>query len=383
VRFIAKEQMKYGFADQPGFERQRAQFLQAAEAAGATLTCYPHPLKGPRGELLATDVAWLGSRDARRVLVAISGTHGVEGYYGSTCQSEWLHEFATRDLPDGVAVLLVHLINPWGTAWVRRVNEDNVDVNRNYLDFGAALPLNPRYEAIHEIYTCRDFDGPQRQRADQLLVAQLGSLGWAEFHAIIGAGQYVHPDGLFYGGEQATWSNRTLRSIAARFLQPVQVAIAFDLHTGAGAFGHPMLMAIAQARYPALAEAEALYGAWLYTLLTDAHAAISETGVVARATGYTSQALLDALPTTHLMQLVIECGTYSEASMHTALRNDHWLHLHGDPGDALGKKISGALFESFLPADGDWRETAWRRTRQTWERALTALPAIHPASSSG
>lgn len=375
--------MKYGFAEQAGFDRQRSLFLQAAEAAGATITSYPHPLKGPGGQALATDVAWCGSPDAQRVLVAISGTHGVEGYYGSTCQSEWLFELAARQLPDGVAVLMVHLINPWGTAWVRRVNEDNIDLNRNYVDFSEPLPLNSRYEAIHEIYTCRDFDGPGRRQADQLLAAQLDSIGSAEYHAIVGAGQYVHPDGLFYGGTEATWSNRTLRSIAERFLRPAQIAIAFDLHTGAGAFGHPMLMAIAQQRYPALADAEALYGSWLYTLLTGAHAAVSETGVVARATGYTSQALLDALPALHLMQLVIECGTYPETPMHTALRNDHWLHLYGDPGDALGKQISHALFESFLPADQDWREIAWQRTRQTWERALKALPDIHAAREPG
>ncbi|MDT8844014.1 MULTISPECIES: DUF2817 domain-containing protein [Burkholderiaceae] len=372
--------MKYGFADQPGFDRLRTQFLKAADAAGATVTSFPHPLKGPAGGALATDVAWLGAPDARRVLVAISGTHGVEGYYGSACQTEWLHELADRALPDGVAVLMVHLVNPWGTAWVRRVNEDNVDLNRNYLDFSASLPLNPRYETIHDIYTCSDFDGPQRHHADELLDAQLRSIGWAEYEAIVGAGQYVHPDGLFYGGQQATWSNRTLRSIAERFLRPAQVAIAFDLHTGAGAFGHPMLMAIARARYPALTDAEALYGPWLYTLLTGADAAISDTGVVARATGYTSQALLDALPATHLMQLVIECGTYPEAEMHAALRNDHWLHLYGDPGDPLGKQISSALFESFMPADEDWREIAWQRTRQGWERALKALPRMQPAA---
>lgn len=371
--------MKNGFANQPGFDRQRAQFLYAAEAAGALVTSYAHPLNGPAGESLATDVAWLGAPDARRVLVAISGTHGVEGYYGSACQTEWLHEFAGRDLPAGVAVLMVHLINPWGTAWARRVNEDNVDLNRNYLDFDAPLPLNARYEALHEIYTCRDFDGPKRQHADQLEAAQLQSIGWAEYHAIVGAGQYVHADGLFYGGQQPTWSNRTLRTIAERFLRPAQVAIAFDLHTGAGAFGHPMLMAIAQSRYPALADAEALYGPWLYTLLTAANASISETGVVARATGYTSQALLDAVPDTHLMQLVIECGTYPEGRMHTALRNDHWLHLYGDPADALGKRITQTLFESFMPADKDWREIAWQRTRQAWERALAALPRLQPA----
>jgi hypothetical protein len=371
--------MKIGFPVEPDFDTLRNQFLHAAQAAGASLTTYAHPLKGPKGEALATDVAWIGNPGARRVLMTLSGTHGVEGYYGSTCQTQWLHELAAQKLPDDVAVLMVHLINPWGTAWVRRVNEDNVDLNRNFVDFDAALPVNARYEDLHEIYTCRDIDGPQRQHADALLAQHIEALGWSGVQSIVGAGQYVHADGLFYGGQQATWSNRTLREIAARFLKPAQVAIAFDLHTGAGAFGHPMLMSITQSAYPGLADAQRLYGPWLYTLLTHAEAAVSETGVVARATGYTSQALLNALPDTHLLQLVIECGTYPEAPMHTALRDDHWLHLYGDPGDARGRAISRALFESFMPADEDWRELVWTRTRQIWTRALAALPGITPA----
>ncbi|WP_322057391.1 DUF2817 domain-containing protein [Paraburkholderia sp. J63] len=374
--------MKPGFPVEADFDAQRQHFLHAAQAAGATVTSFAHPLKGPHGEALATDVAWLGDPAASRVLLAVSGTHGVEGYYGSTCQTQWLHELAARRLPDDVAVMMVHLINPWGTAWVRRVNEDNVDLNRNYVDFGAALPVNERYEALHEIYACRDIDGAGRRQADARLAQQVESLGWAGVQAIVGAGQYRHADGLFYGGEAPTWSNRTLHEIVRRFLAKARVAISFDLHTGAGAFGHPMLMAIAQSAYPALADAQQLYGPWLYTLLTHADAAISETGVVARATGYASQALLDALPDTHLMQLVVECGTYPEAPMHTALRDDHWLHLYGDPHDARGRAISRALFESFLPADADWRELVWMRTRQIWERALAALPGIVPKGAA-
>lgn len=374
--------MKPGFPVEADFGAQRQQFLHAAQQAGATVTSYAHPLKGPGGEALATDVAWLGDPAASRVLVAISGTHGVEGYYGSTCQTLWLRELAARILPADVAVMMVHLINPWGTAWVRRVNEDNVDLNRNYVDFGAPLPVNSRYESLHDIYACRDIDGAQRKQADARLASEVEALGWAGVQAIVGAGQYRHADGLFYGGQAPTWSNRTLHEIAQCFLKKARVAISFDLHTGAGAFGHPMLMAIAQAAYPALADAQRLYGPWLYTLLTHADAAISETGVVARATGYASQALLDALPETHLMQLVIECGTYPEAPMHTALRDDHWLHLYGDPRDARGRAISRALFESFLPADDDWRELVWMRTRQIWERALAALPGIAPSGAA-
>jgi octopine/nopaline transport system ATP-binding protein len=68
----------------------RAHFLDAAKAAGAQLTVYEHPQQGPSGEPLFTDVAWLGSSNAKSVFVVVSGTHGVEGIGGSGAQTAWL-----------------------------------------------------------------------------------------------------------------------------------------------------------------------------------------------------------------------------------------------------------------------------------------------------
>jgi hypothetical protein len=100
--------------------------------------------------------------------------------------------------------------------------------------------------------------------------------------------------------------------------------------------------------------------------------------VAATATGYTSQAIIDALPHVHLMPFVIECGTYPGEQIHTFLRNDQWLHLYGDFTDQVARQIKLELLEQFYPADSDWQEVVWQRTRQIWERALTALPQIQP-----
>ncbi|MCY1329860.1 hypothetical protein D9M69_154720 [compost metagenome] len=373
--------MHPAFPDQAGFPVQRERFLAAAAAAGARLQEYRHPLRGPCGEVLATDVAVLGDPEAPRVLVALSGTHGVEGFYGSDCQSRWLRELAGRPLPAGVAVVMVHLINPWGTAWGRRVNEDNIDLNRNYLDFSQPLPGNDAYAALHDIYACTQLDGPKRQRVDARLAELIGSRGWPALMSIVEAGQYRFPDGLFYGGRAPAWSNVTLHRILQEHVAHAQVAMCFDLHSGAGEYGHPMLMSITREAHPGLADARALYGPWLYTLLTGADS--SNARVAATATGYTSQALVDALPHVHLLPFVIECGTYPEEDIHAYLRNDHWLHLHGDPGDCVGRRIKRELLEQFYPADPDWREVVWLRTRQVWERALAALPRIGRPEPAG
>lgn len=357
------------------FSAMRERFLNAATEAGASVREYRHPLLGPGAEVLATDVAVLGDPDAKRFLVSLSGVHGVEGYYGSDCQTRWLREMANRSLPDDVAVLMIHLINPWGTAWCRRVNEDNVDLNRNFLSFTQALPENEPYIALHEIYACQQLHGSERHRADALLASQIGKRGWSSLMSIVEAGQYHFANGVYYGGQAPTWSNRMLHGIVRDYLSKAEVAAVFDLHTGAGEYGHPMLMSISETPHPGLTDARVLYGPWLYTLLTGIgnH---SDTGVTATATGYTSQALIRALGHLHLIPFVIECGTYPGEQIHTHIRNDHWLHLYGDPGDITGRQIKQDLLEQFYPQDPDWRELVWLRTYQIWERALAALPKI-------
>ncbi len=51
------------------YPTMRAEFLDAAAATGAEIHDYPHPQPGPNGEEIATDVALIGSRTAKRLLV--------------------------------------------------------------------------------------------------------------------------------------------------------------------------------------------------------------------------------------------------------------------------------------------------------------------------
>ena len=128
----------------------RAKFLAAARGAGAVLRHYQNPLRGPDGERLFTDVAWYGPTGAERVLMTISGTHGNEGFCGSGIQVGWFERGLHKELPASVALVAVHAVNPHGFAWVRRVTEDNVDLNRNFVDYAAPLPDNPGYCELAE-----------------------------------------------------------------------------------------------------------------------------------------------------------------------------------------------------------------------------------------
>ena len=136
----------------------RARFLEAAKAAGARLGSHVNPAPGPNGEALATDTAWLGPPEAERVLVTISATHGAEGFCGSAVQAGWFESGLYREAPPGLALLLIHAINPHGFAWLRRVTEDNVDLNRNFVDHDAPYPVNQGYDQLHEALCPRDWN---------------------------------------------------------------------------------------------------------------------------------------------------------------------------------------------------------------------------------
>ena len=131
----------------PSYREARARFVQAADACGAQLHSDAMALPGADGERLAMDVAIHGPADAAQVLMTTSAVHGIEGFCGSAIQTGWLQSLS---LPPGVAVVHVHAVNPHGFSHARRVNEDNVDLNRNFIDFAQPLPVNADYAHDHQ-----------------------------------------------------------------------------------------------------------------------------------------------------------------------------------------------------------------------------------------
>src|SRR5690606_24922310 len=139
-----------GFSSKYAEARQK--FLDAVKEAGLLLTSYLNPHKGTEGEELATDVAWGGSVLSERVLVVQSGTHGVEGFCGSGIQIGLLKSGVWKERPEGMSVVFVHAVNPYGFSWLRRVNEDNVDLNRNFVNhFTGDYPDNPGYRELRDL----------------------------------------------------------------------------------------------------------------------------------------------------------------------------------------------------------------------------------------
>jgi len=148
------------------------------------------------GEALATDVAWIGSTAVKRVLTLQSATHGVEGFAGSGAILDFLRAGSARDLPSGVAVMLIHAINPHGFAWLRRVTEEGVDLNRNFVDFSKPLPENPGHDELVDAFAPRELSGPVFEAAEARIAAYRAKVGELKFRAARSSGQYRHPHGF-------------------------------------------------------------------------------------------------------------------------------------------------------------------------------------------
>lgn len=239
----------------------RSKFVETAQAAGARLSQYAHPsAAGEFGEALSINVARLGNRSADRQLPVISGTHGQEGYAGAAAQVGWLLSSEASPVLKDVGVLLVHGLNPYGFSHGSRTTENNVDLNRNFVDHTRPYPENPGYETLHHaltpaVWSRESFDSVSRAEAD--LIEKEGAD--ALFNALV-AGQYSHPDGLLFGGNGREWSNVMLERILAEHFGHASKVAFIEWHTGIGDYGKPFFLSFNEPHSAELRQAALWWG---------------------------------------------------------------------------------------------------------------------------
>ncbi len=339
-----------------------------ARQAGLEVNTHRHPLRGPAGEELATDTILIGNPDADNLVVLISGTHGVETLCGSACQAAYIASEQWRALEEDTAVLIIHALNCWGAAHLRRNNEDNVDLARNFLNFNESLPENAAYEAVREPIDCTEYRGRERDRVNKLHGKYIAANGIPEFVNALMGGQYDYSNGFAFGGKEAVWSNHLLREILRPFSKASGEVRVVEYHSGLGPYGYGM--AVTMQSGDDLARVRQLYGHWV-----DAPNENSDSKVERfhRVTGHTVAGVIDAFPSAKLSAIVLEFGTYPPFESLQVLLDDHWLTHYGDPTSDLAKEIKQKILEYHYPADPDWRQAVADRSRQVIEQSFRGL----------
>ena len=345
------------------YRQARRNFISACEKAGIDSIARVHPkAKGPDGKPLFIDSAAVGPRDARRALLLIAGTHGVEGYFGSAALCGLLRQGLAA--PPGARIVLVHALNPYGFAWNRRVNEDNVDLNRNFVDH-ANPPDNPDYAALADAIAYEDASAKSVARANAKLAAFARDHGRARLDEAIARGQYRFAKGLLFGGTAPSWSHQMLRAILNEDLARVESLVAIDFHTGLGEAGAGEMSVEAPPDSPAYERARAMWADMV---------ASSQTGesVSTPLTGTLDQALAHWLPAVTLTFAALEIGTLPREAVFNVLRRDNWLHNFAPDQDLAGE-IGTACRAAFCPDEPAWKRQAFGHAQRSVAGALATL----------
>ncbi|MEZ5649428.1 MAG: DUF2817 domain-containing protein [Burkholderiaceae bacterium] len=332
-------------AHQTRYSAARAAFLD--RLGNASHTFYEHPSRGPDGTI-GLDVAYWPGADTGRVLVVSSATHGGEGYCGSFVQCSLLDDDFARRAGEHFSLLMIHAVNPFGFAWVRRVNENNVDLNRNFIDFSQPLPVHPAYDEIAAIVEPSQW-APDTAAGIMEALTQAASRHpddprWLQ--AALSRGQYAHPHGQFYGGDAPQWSNARIREIAARHLAGRQV-IWVDVHTALGPYGTAECIVELDPASRNFAVAHDLWGERLSNMRTTGSVSVAVVG-----------SMIDALAHTlgpRLLATALEIGTREQAEVIGALIEDQWLHRYGETSGEVFERVKRRMMDTFYPDDSVWR----------------------------
>lgn len=306
------------------------------------------------------DIAWLGARDARRIVLHISGVHGVEAYAGSATQLALLA--APPAVPSGGALVFVHVLNPYGMAWLRRTNEHNVDLNRNFLpDTASWTGAPPLYRRLDGLLNPAS---PPVRDAFSLRLAMRGLRhGVKTVRQAIAHGQHRYPKGLFYGGAELQAGPRQFREWLQRRLTAAESVFVVDMHTGLGRHGASTLMVEPGTDAATTAELEVA----LAQPLTGGTAAPADYTV----RGSLGAALPRLLPGVSLKFVLQEIGTWSPLHVLQALRDENRWHHHG--GGHLDHPAKRQLREALCPASPQWRNAAVAQGSELVYRAAEYL----------
>lgn len=353
------------------YEGARRRFSAACGFAGVQCETIEHPLRGPAGEKLSCDFAYFGRRNAERLLVLTSGVHGPELMTGSGCQVGMISDGELSQLPDSIGVLVIHAANPWGAAHLRRNNEDNVDLCRNFVDFECPPPRNEDYDNIKPYLSFAFVRGAEGDAARAAIDDYKRKFGEDAFGRGFMAGQYHDCEGVSYGGNAAVWSRRVMEGCWSKFGATAERVCFIDFHSGLGPYAYGTTVSLQTG--DAMRRAQRTFGKWVLAVRADSH--VSD-GKAPDVSGHTTAGHERAFAGKEVTSVVLEFGV--EPYDHTAeiLMREHRLYF--DPLAPVDEtqQCKAELLRSFYPRDPYWRRAVFNHSLQAVEQAISLLTEV-------
>jgi hypothetical protein len=351
----------------PDYATSRRRFREAATTLGAALEAHAIGEHGPDGEDLTIDVAIAPGANAEGTLVISSGLHGVEGFLGSAVQLALLRAWdARRETLPAMRCVFLHGLNPFGFAWRRRVNERNVDLNRNLLSEGESFGGSPAgYSQLDNLLNLRQAPSRWEPVTLKFLLA-IARYGMPTLKQSVASGQYDYPQGLFYGGDRPSRTHEVLSAHYERWLADSRRVMHLDFHTGLGAWATCKLLIdypLSESQHQRLSRC---FGA-------DAFERTQAPGVAYRTRGSFGQWCVARNRGRDYLYAAAEFGTYNPLRVLAGLRAENQAHHWGPPDNASTGRAKQQLVELFCPRAESWRTQVVERSLQLVRHSINVL----------
>ncbi len=342
----------------------RRRFKAAATAVGANIDSYPIDFQDTKG--LTIDVATVGLDGDPTVLIS-SGVHGVEGFFGSAIQHAFLIHLAGASIKSPVRFVLLHAVNPFGFSQLRRCNEDNVDLNRNF------LPANADYTGVPEGYDdLNQLLNPASAPAaiDLFRLKAIWNVwhnGLEKLKLSVASGQYKYPKGLFFGGYGPSNSTQIIVKNCDSWIGSSKSVLHIDFHSGLGRFADYKLL---------VNEPEDKRDFSWYTS-TFGNECV-ESLFASKTTAYKVSGGFGEWMQNHFKQrsyrfIGAEFGTYNVIRVLKALRAENQACHYGDQDNTEYQRIKAEILECFCPKNPRWRKSVITSGLEIVTRGIQAL----------
>lgn len=330
-------------------------------SAGLGVEISSHPIDENDG--LYIDAFYLpATENQTNLIVLTTGVHGMEGYIGATMLDVFFNEiYSTLDTTN-TGVLVVANVNPYGMKYYRRYNENNVDLNRNFiLDWDTFdLSSNKEYPKVDT------FLGPTGKIGNGLwhevsFYLSLGKTAITDGADTISdallTGQYEYPQGVYYGGNGDEASTVYLKDVFSRCLDSdYENIIHIDLHSG---YGPRYNMVIFNSVYETMNEAESqnAFG-YDHIIAYDSESFYATTG---DTTDFFYRLAEQKQARADLYSTCFEFGTIGDAFFDTILslkytideNRNHWYPTDNANSAEI---VRQNYLELFYPTETAWRE---------------------------
>lgn len=347
------------------YEEVRTHILETAEqlkAQGVETEVYSHAIDEEEGMYI--DTIYLPSQEKQNNLVVVTtGVHGIEGYIGSVMLDVFWQEIYPGLNKADTGVLVIANINPYGMKYHRRYNENNVDLNRNFiLDWnGFDTTVNKDYPKVDK------FLGPQKQmnnafwhEADfyKSMVKEVVANGADSISNALLGGQYEYPQGVYYGGAGDEKSTAYVKDVFEWTLKDADYknVVHIDIHSG---YGPRYNMVIFNSVYETMNEAEtkALFG-YDNVISYDSESFYATTG---DTTDFYYRLKEKMGVETELFSTCFEFGTIGDSFLDSIISMKYTIeenqnHWYPTTNKIMNEIVKERYQELFYPTEKEWRE---------------------------